>query len=255
MLQTFFVSTLAIHRYILVCILLAWPLTILSQEFEFKTPEPYRKAFTYNWPGTTNLAYLGPLPNNPKRYQIKFNSKEYIMFDGVIGPDYHSAQLFEFAQYNHDDKVLEIGTGIGVQAIAAAQISPKIVATDIDPVAVENARFNANLHRVENRIDFRAGDLFALIDKTEEFDVILFNVIYPYNDQTQHHWALHDKFFSQVKNYLSDNGRIYYQAGYLDNLNFIRKMLSAYGLKIHKMEMRDLSEYNRQPMVFEIRKN
>ena len=56
---------------------------------------------------------------------------------------------------------LDVGTGTGILAIAAAKIAPdaRIVACDTDADAVRIAHENAALNGVEERIDFRVGSL------------------------------------------------------------------------------------------------
>lgn len=56
---------------------------------------------------------------------------------------------------------LDVGTGTGVLAIAAAKLRPgaRIEACDTDPVAVEVARENARLNGVAERINFRDGTI------------------------------------------------------------------------------------------------
>ncbi|MDQ2976493.1 MAG: 50S ribosomal protein L11 methyltransferase [Acidobacteriota bacterium] len=56
---------------------------------------------------------------------------------------------------------LDVGTGTGILAIAAAKLFPtaRIAACDTDAAAIEIARENARLNGVEARIDFRVGSL------------------------------------------------------------------------------------------------
>jgi ribosomal protein L11 methyltransferase len=56
---------------------------------------------------------------------------------------------------------LDVGTGPGILAIAAAKLFPdaRVAACDTDPEAVEIARENARLNGVAERIDFRVGSL------------------------------------------------------------------------------------------------
>jgi len=56
---------------------------------------------------------------------------------------------------------LDVGTGTGILAIAAAKLFPdaRVAACDTDPEAVEIARENARLNGVAERIDFRVGSL------------------------------------------------------------------------------------------------
>lgn len=70
--------------------------------------------------------------------------------------------------------VLDLGTGSGVLAVAAARSARSVVAVDINPAAVRCARINALLNGVEDRVEVREGDLFAPV-AGERFDVVLCN--------------------------------------------------------------------------------
>ncbi|MFQ6052909.1 MAG: HemK2/MTQ2 family protein methyltransferase [Candidatus Bathyarchaeia archaeon] len=75
--------------------------------------------------------------------------------------------------------VLDMGTGSGVLAIAAASKPGvhRVVAVDIDPDAVETARRRAVEAGVSDRIEFHVGDLFEEMGD-EQFDWIVFNPPY-----------------------------------------------------------------------------
>jgi release factor glutamine methyltransferase len=70
--------------------------------------------------------------------------------------------------------VLDLGTGSGVLAVAAARTARSVVAVDINPAAVRCARINALLNGVEDRVEVREGDLFDPV-AGERFDVVLCN--------------------------------------------------------------------------------
>jgi HemK-related putative methylase len=74
----------------------------------------------------------------------------------------------------HDWEVLDMGTGSGVCAVFAARHARRVVAVDINLAAVRCAAINAQLNRLEHKIDLRHGDLFAPV-AGERFDLILFN--------------------------------------------------------------------------------
>lgn len=69
---------------------------------------------------------------------------------------------------------LDMGTGTGVLAVAAAQLGYTVVAVDINPEAVRCARINALLNHAEQAIDVREGDLFEPV-AGGQFDLVLFN--------------------------------------------------------------------------------
>ena len=53
-------------------------------------------------------------------------------------------------------RILEIGTGTGLVTLCCLRAgAAEVVATDINPVAVANARYNAMLLGVEDRLDVR----------------------------------------------------------------------------------------------------
>jgi release factor glutamine methyltransferase len=74
-------------------------------------------------------------------------------------------------------EVLDMGTGSGVGAVAAASRAKRVVAVDVNPEAVRCAQINALLNHVEDRVEVRQGDLFAPLDG-QRFDVVLFNPPY-----------------------------------------------------------------------------
>ncbi len=60
-------------------------------------------------------------------------------------------------------RALDVGTGSGILAIAHALRRPesRITACDIDPVAIENARENLEINRVEKQVSLFVGSLQA----------------------------------------------------------------------------------------------
>ncbi|MBW0003764.1 MAG: 50S ribosomal protein L11 methyltransferase [Hyphomicrobiales bacterium] len=80
----------------------------------------------------------------------------------------------------HPARVLDVGTGTGVLAIAAAKaLRSKIVAGDIDPIAIEVARENARRNGVASRLRFYCapGLRHPLAAQLASFDLILANIL------------------------------------------------------------------------------
>jgi ribosomal protein L11 methyltransferase len=70
---------------------------------------------------------------------------------------------------------LDIGTGSGVLAIAAASLgAEKVVALDIDPLAVHEARKNTRLNRMERVIEVSDAAIESLADKS--FNLVMANL-------------------------------------------------------------------------------
>ena len=80
----------------------------------------------------------------------------------------------------HFGKILDLGTGSGVLAIATARLCPAaILATDIDPVAVDVARENARKNGCGSRIELKtaAGFHSGVFARSGPFDLVIANIL------------------------------------------------------------------------------
>ncbi|WP_029332902.1 MULTISPECIES: 50S ribosomal protein L11 methyltransferase [Exiguobacterium] len=74
------------------------------------------------------------------------------------------------------DRVVDVGTGSGVLAIAAAKLGAKdVFALDLDEVAVKSATDNVALNQVSDRITVRQGDLMKALN--EPVELIVANIL------------------------------------------------------------------------------
>lgn len=92
--------------------------------------------------------------------------------EGVFVPSPNGLFYARSIRVRAGERVLDVGTGSGVLAIAAARSGGVVSATDTDPRSVAAARHNASLNGVQ--VDVREGAFFG--DFTGEFDVILANL-------------------------------------------------------------------------------
>ncbi len=68
-------------------------------------------------------------------------------------------------KHYHGGSVLDVGTGSGILAIAAARLGAKqVLGVDIDPMAVQVAKENVEKNGLTDIIDIREGDLVAGLD-------------------------------------------------------------------------------------------
>ena len=71
------------------------------------------------------------------------------------------------------ERVLDVGTGSGILAVAAAKLgAASVIATDIDPVAVDAARQTVRQNRLSDRVDVVEGS----VPSAERFDVVVANL-------------------------------------------------------------------------------
>lgn len=74
-------------------------------------------------------------------------------------------------------RVLDIGTGTGILAVAAVALgAPRVAAIDLDPEAITAARQNAEANGVSDRIDVSAGGPETL-PRTAAYDLVLANIL------------------------------------------------------------------------------
>lgn len=140
----------------------------------------------------------------------------------LVLPDVFNPTLFHSSQALVDRldaagvgpgmRVLDMGTGSGIAAIAAARRGADVVAVDVSPEAVRCARINALVNRVEERVEMRCGDLFEPV-QGRQFDLVLFNP--PYfagepSEMWEHAWrseGVLDRFARGLPAVLTARGR------------------------------------------------
>ena len=84
-------------------------------------------------------------------------------------------QLLKTRRFSH---VLDVGTGTGVLAIAAARTgSRRAVGGDIDPVSVRIARANAKVNRAKVRFVHAAGLAHPAVRAAAPYDLVFANIL------------------------------------------------------------------------------
>lgn len=78
--------------------------------------------------------------------------------------------------YKPEGTVLDMGTGSGIAALAAAETAASVTAVDINPEACTAARENMERNGYADTVTVTQSDLFTAV--TSVFDMILFNAPY-----------------------------------------------------------------------------
>lgn len=117
-----------------------------------------------------------------------FAGLEFTVTPAVLIPRSPLAELIErrfepWCALEEGDRILEIGTGSGCIAIAAAVHHPGISvdATEIDPAALDVARGNVERYQVADRVSLIKADLFP--DENTRYRVIISNPPYVPTDE------------------------------------------------------------------------
>ena len=93
--------------------------------------------------------------------------------DTVLWPNPTTLLCYHMAMQAPVGRTLDLGTGNGILALAAAAHSGTVVATDLNARALQFCEFNAALNGVTN-VEFREGNAFEPV-VGERFDLILAN--------------------------------------------------------------------------------
>ena len=139
-------------------------------------------------------------------------------------------------EVEENDRVLDVGTGSGVNAILAASKAKDVVAVDINPKAIVCAERNAKRNFVHSHTTFVVGDLFSSIKG--RFDLIIFDPPFrwlkPKNleerARTDEKYATLTAFFEQVKKRLRPGGRILLFFGTSGDIAYVRLLITRSGL-------------------------
>ncbi len=151
-------------------------------------------------------------------------------------------------------KVLDIGTGTGLIAILCEQHgASQVVATDINPAAVANARYNAAMLGADENLEVRqvpAADpgAFSAIAAGETFDLILSNPPWEQGtvEQPADHafydpgFALMDSLLDGLPEHLNQGGRCLLAYGHVPAIERLIEQAEQRGYELQILDDRDL---------------
>jgi release factor glutamine methyltransferase len=150
-----------------------------------------------------------------------------------ITPMSHLLGEAVLAEAKSGHRVLDMGTGSGVNAVLAAMRGAEVVAADINADALAAATANAQRNGVADRIDVRRSDVFSAV--TETFDVIVFDPPFRWfrpRDRfelasTDHGYRAMTRFFQEARSHLRDGGRMLIFFGTSGDLGYLVRLIEA----------------------------
>ncbi len=119
-------------------------------------------------------------------------------------------------------RVLDMGTGSGIQALTALEKNNEILAVDIDKEVVES---------LKNKINVKISDLFSNVNG--KFDFIIFNPPYLPNSEVKdialdggkEGYEVIEKFLDQANDYLNEDGKILMIVSSLSKFDKVKEII------------------------------
>jgi release factor glutamine methyltransferase len=138
-----------------------------------------------------------------------FHDIELYVAPGVLIPRPETELLVEIglqeiARLHGSAKVLDLGTGSGAIALAIANAAPQVLvsATDQSSEALDIAKTNVQLLKLEARVQLMQGSWYEVLSDDAQFDIILSNP--PYISSLDPHLSQGDLRF-EPKSALTDH--------------------------------------------------
>jgi len=156
----------------------------------------------------------------------------------IYEPREDSFLLAKYVEKFARGKVLDIGTGSGIQAETALKHTKSILAVDIDKEAVNYVK--------KKKIKAKVSDLFSNID--DKFDLIIFNPPYLPDEKLEdiesklttsggrYGYEILERFFSRVNKHLNKNGKILIVFSSLTNKEKIDNIINKNNFRFKLLE-------------------
>lgn len=178
--------------------------------------------------------------------RLSYLGLDLVIPPGVFAPTPTSDLLGRavLAEVQPDDRVLDMGTGCGVNAILAARVARDVVGVDVNPNAITAARANAARNGVTAA--FAVSDVFSTVSGT--FDLIIIDPPFRWfapRDMLEvaiadEGYAGLGRFFAGVRSRLRSGGRILLFFGTSGDQDHVLALVAAAGLYAEVVATREL---------------
>jgi release factor glutamine methyltransferase len=158
------------------------------------------------------LAFLATASSGEFPRDVRAFGLDFVVYRDVFSPLLGCLPVHEALGPWVGRDLLDIGCGAGTLAVLAAKAGARrIVATDINPLAVANASANVVRHAVADRVEIRQGDLFDPIGREEKFDTVFWNAPFHFVDAeaelTMLQRAAFDPGYRAIRSYVREAHR------------------------------------------------
>jgi len=198
------------------------------------------------------------------------DGKEFSIHPAVFNPGHFPSTAW-FAemvkeQVKGQGDFCEVGCGAGVETCLVALANPgmRVVSTDINPFASENAKLNADKLGIGDRVEVTNGDVLDGVPKGKKFDSIFwalpFGFLDPGATMTLEDMQVFDpgyrairKFLNTAKNFLKPGGQLLIGfSSDLANQELFEELAKEAGVKIEVVAETEIKE--KDTLKFELLK-
>lgn len=172
-----------------------------------------------------------------KERHFRYKSIRAVVLPGVFFPHFTFSTRFLLSFLDTKElenaSFLELGCGTGVISVLAALKGADVLATDLNPQAIENAKRNAKENQVQ--VKTQLSDLFLSIP-SQQFDYIIINPPYypkePTND-AERAWFCGEDFdyfkrlFSSMPAYITEATQVFMVLSEDCDLNKVQRIAGA----------------------------
>ncbi len=154
------------------------------------------------------------------------------------------------------DRVLDMGSGAGANAILAAQVTDQVVAADINPHAVAATSANAERNGVASHVRCIASDMFAAV--AGRFDVIVIDPPFRWFTPrdlleraiTDENYEALGRFFARAARHLRPEGSVLLFFGMSGDVDHLDDLITAAGMRSDVVAERTISTRGRDTTYF-----
>ncbi|SFQ03424.1 release factor glutamine methyltransferase [Amycolatopsis arida] len=198
--------------------------------------------------------------------EVSLLGREWTLLPNVFSPADTNSSLthLELLDFPVGGSFLEIGSGMGIIAVHAALAGCRsVVATDLNPAAVENTARNAERFGVADRVRCVHSDLFDQLPEHATFDVVYWhsnNVWTPPSVPLDNVHALayvdpgyaaHRRFFQQAPGHRAPGGRVLLAVSSRASRSDLDELAARAGQRLHSVKATTVPEPE-GPVVYEL---
>ena len=117
---------------------------------------------------------------NTEEKSFRYQTLQIFLHPEVYEPAEDTFLLLDSIEIQAKQDIFEIGAGTGIISLACAKKGAHVICSDINPYAIHIIKKNIreNRDKITGSIQVRKGELFTVLSKNEQFDVIIFNPPY-----------------------------------------------------------------------------